>query len=133
MATLHQFKADLSSCRYIFKSGKIAQFEGGWYRTSIESEIKELNEQIAEGIGSIFLVPGEETIDSEMIDPMAVLKAKIIADYEAEKARSLDNGVSFSQQGKVVPASTKTVAAISADSLSGIGTIQMPASASKGK
>lgn len=91
---LHQFFIDKTASRYVFKSGKVAEFHGGAYRTSIESEIKELNAEIAAGIGSIWLVPGQEVIDSDDLDPVAVLKRKIIAEYEAEKARSESNGTS---------------------------------------
>jgi len=87
---------DKTASKYIFKSGKVAEFIGGFYRTAIESEIKELNDEIAAGIGSIWVTKGQEVVDSDDIDPVAVYKRKIIAEYEAEKARSLNNGNSFS-------------------------------------
>ena len=102
---LHQFFMSKDSCRYVFKSGKIAVFEGGVYRTTSEVESAELVEQIQAGIGAIWQERGQEVVDSDDIDPVAVFKRKVIAEYEAEKARSLDNGESFSDtsgSGKAV-------------------------------
>lgn len=115
---LHQYHMDHTACRYVFKSGKIAIFEGGVYRTAAEGEIKELNEEIAAGIGSIWVTKGSEIVDSDDIDPITVFKRKIIAEYEANKARSLNNGESFSDTSAVRPASSVAMAAVSADSTS---------------
>ena len=84
---LHQFEMSKDSCRYIFKSGKIAVFEGGMYRTTLESEISELNAEIAAGIGAIWIPEGAAIVDSDELDPVAVFKRKIIAEYEENKAR----------------------------------------------
>ena len=106
---LHQFYMDRTASRYVFKSGALAIFEGGVFRTSVESEINELKAEIAAGIGSIWQIKGQEVVDSDDIDPIAVMKRKIIAEYEENKARSLNTGVSTSDQTKALPAGTGKV------------------------
>lgn len=121
------------SCKYVFKSGKTAVFEGGVYRTTVESEIKELNEEITAGIGAIWLISGQEIVDSDDIDPVAVFRRKIIAEYEAEKARSLDNGQSFSDNNPAKAAGTGLVGTASATSNSGAARMVVPGSIKIGK
>ena len=106
---LHEFHMSKDTVRYIFKSGKIAIFHGGVFRTESESEAKELKEEIAAGIGAIWQVKGSEIVDSDDIDPIAVFKRKVIQEYEENKARSLANGESFSDVGGAKPAGTGTV------------------------
>ena len=124
---------DKTASRYVFKSGQLAVFIGGVYRTNVETEINELNAEIRAGIGAIWTIPGQEVVDSDDIDPMAVMKRKIIADYEKEKARSLDNGNSVSDQTKAVIAGTGKVgtgAAVSntvgAAKAVSVGSIKLP-------
>ena len=116
---LHQFYMDKTAARYIFKTGKVAEFFGGVYRTASEIESDELKKEIAAGLTSIWQVPGQEIVDSEDIDPIAVMKRKIIAEYEAEKARANKNGVSTSDAGSVKPSGTGTVGVNAAVSNSG--------------
>ena len=120
---LHEFHMSKDSVRYIFKSGKIAVFDGGVYRTTSDAEAKELKEEITAGIGGIWQEPGHEIVDSDDIDPIAVFKRKIIADYEAEKARSLNNGESFSDTSQSKPHGTGTVGVASAVSNSGAAAV----------
>lgn len=121
---LHQFFMSKDSCRYVFKNGKIAVFEGGVYRTTIDQEADELKEQIDLGIGAIWQESGQEVVDSDDIDPVAVFKRKVIAEYEAEKARSLDNGESFSDVSKSgKPTGTKAMGGNAAQSTSGAATV----------
>jgi hypothetical protein len=118
---LHQFWADLPSCKYHFKNGTTANFAQHLYRTSNPTEIKELNDEIAAGIGAIRIPDSGATINSLDLDPVKVLKDKIIAEYLAEQKRANNNGESFSDVGdrKPTPANTTTLAAISAESLAG--------------
>lgn len=120
---LHEFHMSKDSVRYIFKSGKIAVFDGGIYRTTSEAEVKELKEEIIAGIGGIWQEPGHEIVDSDDIDPIAVFKRKIIAEYEAEKARSLNNGTSFSDTTPTKPHGTGTAGVASAVSNSGAANV----------
>jgi len=98
---LHQFQMDASACKYVFKSGEVAIFEGGFYRTSDQKKIDELNAEIAAGIGAIWVPKDGATVDSDDLDPVAVMKRKIIAEYEANKARANNNGESFSDAGSL--------------------------------
>jgi len=126
---LAQFFIDKNAHRYIFKSGKTAEFFGGVYRTDISSEIAELQAEIKAGIGSIWQVAGQENINSLELDPMAVLKKKIIADYEADKARANANGESVSDVTPAKPHGTGTVGVAAAVSNSiGAATAVKPGS-----
>ena len=128
---LHQFKADLPSCRYVFKSGKVAEFFSYMYRTKDPKEIEELNTEIAAGIGSIFIPEDGPTIDSEDLDPMNVLRKKFFAEFEASKARAENIGESTSTQNRVVPANTRNTAAVAGPSISGAARIITPGTLAK--
>jgi len=106
---LHQFYMDKTAARYIFKDGKIAEFIGGVYRTAIVGEIEQLKKEIEHGVSSIWQVPGQEIVDSDDIDPIAVMKRRIIAEYEAGKKHSENTGESKSDQTKALPSGTGTV------------------------
>jgi hypothetical protein len=116
---LHEFHMSADTSRYVFKSGKIAHFHGGVFRTSSESEAAELIAEIENGIGGIWQTKGSEIVDSDDIDPIAVFKRKVIAEYEAEKARSLNNGESFSDTAKAKPHGSGAVGVAGAVSNSG--------------
>lgn len=127
----HEFHMSKDSVRFVFKSGKIAVFDGGIYRTTSEAESKELKEEIISGIGAIWQVAGHEIVDSDDIDPVAVFKRKIIAEYEAEKARSLNNGESFSDTRVAKPYGSGAVGVSGAASNSGAAGV-VPGSISVG-
>lgn len=103
---LHQYFMDKTAARYIFKNGKVAEFFGGVYHTEIKNEIEELNAEIAAGIGAIKQIAGQETINSLELDPVAVFKRKIIAEYEAGKLHSMNTGDSVSDSGSFKAAGT---------------------------
>lgn len=90
MAKFHQFCANLPSCKYIFKSGKVANFVGGKYVTTIDSEIAELEEEIKFGHPHIFVDANERTVESEKADPLAAIKKKAIEEYLAAQAKAVD-------------------------------------------
>lgn len=121
---LHQFQMDSSACKYVFKSGDVAIFEGSYYRTSDQKKIDELNAEIEAGIGAIWIPKEGATVDSDELDPVAVMKRKIIAEYESEKARSLNNGVSFSDTSGHKAAGTNTFGVNAATSNSPVGAAQ---------
>ena len=109
MTTLSVFKATIPSINFIFSNGKPAIFVSGVYRTEVDWEIKELQKEISSGHPHIYIDPQETTIESDMVDPMNALRAKIIAEYVAkEKAAagdtSRDMGISIQQPIK--PANT---------------------------
>jgi hypothetical protein len=111
---LHQFHMDKTASRFVFSNGKVALFEGGIYRTTSDAEADELKREIASGIGAIWQTAGQEIVDSDEIDPVAVFKRKIIAEYEAERARSLDNGASESDTKRAQAAGSNVLGAVSA-------------------
>jgi hypothetical protein len=102
---LHQFQIDAGIRNYVFRSGVTAVFNLGIYRTNVQSEIDELNEQIAAGLRSIWVPKDGATVDSDDIDPEAVMRRKIIAEYEASKARVNAPSVS-SSEGTLKPLGT---------------------------
>lgn len=110
-AALRVFKTNLGSCHYYFKNGKDAKFRDGRYLTGNAAEIKELEDEIADGNPHIYIDSAEKEISAkEAADPMAALKARIVKEYleEQEKGRDLGN----SDQSAVKPASSKIVAGL---------------------
>lgn len=124
MSTSNQYFSNIPACRYVFKSGKVAEFMSGKYLTAIDSEIAELEQEIKEGHPHIFIKKGHETADN---DPLAGLKQKIINDYiasqqKAEKeatdgSRDFGNTVSGSiVSEQIKPASSVKVASVAGKS-----------------
>lgn len=95
MALKQVFKSQVISCRYIFgdegpSKGKVAPFVNFMYLTNVPEEIAELNKQIElTPHGLIYRDPDFLETDSDA-DPIAEFKAKVIAEYEANKQRALD-------------------------------------------
>lgn len=116
MSTLRVFKATLPSVNYIFKNGKPAIFINGMYTTDVPFEIEELDAEIATRHPHIFIDSAMREIDSAKVDPIAALREKIIAEYQATMAAatSLDNDLGNSTQGALKPASSVDIAAASA-------------------
>jgi len=125
MATLRVFKSTIPSCNYIFQKGKSAAFVNGTYRTANEAEIAELEAEISLGHPNIYIDAAEREIDSELVDPIAALRHKIIADYEAQKAANTnpDRDLGNYTAGAVVPASSRDVAAATANGAVSLPTI----------
>ncbi len=82
------FLATMNSCKYIFLSGKEANFINGVYYTDVVSEIKELENEIFAGHPHISQSPdlAKRTIDTDTFDPLAAIKAKGVAEYLAAQA-----------------------------------------------
>ena len=112
MTTLRVFKSTIPSVNYIFSNGKPAIFQQGVYRTNVEWEIKELEKEISNGHPHLFIDEAEREIDSEMVDPMNALRAKIIAEYvEAQnKAVNPANDMGSTEQKPLKPANSRDVA-----------------------
>lgn len=49
MAIVNQYQSTVPSIRFVFKSGVVAHFINGRYRTSKAEEVAELNSEIAAG------------------------------------------------------------------------------------
>lgn len=113
MTTLRVFKSTLPSVNFIFGNGKPAIFQQGVYRTNVEWEIVELEKEIAAGHPHIYIDQNEREIDSEMVDPMNALRAKIIAEFVAAQEAALNpaNDMGSTEQQTVKPANSMDIAA----------------------
>lgn len=111
MSTLRIFKSTIPSVNYIFGNGKPAIFVNGVFRTDIASEISALESEVTQHHPHIYIDPNEREIDSELVDPMNALRAKIIAEYVAAQtaATALTNDRGTSDQSGAKPASTVDV------------------------
>lgn len=109
---LSVFKCTIPSIKYIFKNGKEAAFVQGVFRTAVQSEIDELTNEVSLGHPHIFIDPAEQTIASDMIDPMAQLRAKIIAEHMASLATATnpENDMGSTAQEAVKPSNTQDIA-----------------------
>jgi hypothetical protein len=75
-------------------NGKFLYFKNGELATADEEEIKELDAEIKRKHPHIYIDEGKKTITSEeLLDPMAALKKRIIAEHEATKSSGKDMGV----------------------------------------
>jgi hypothetical protein len=112
MALLKVFKSNIPSINYIFPWGKVAAFQFGVYRTDLEDEVKHLEAEVKLNHPHIFIDEAEREIDSAMVDPIHALRAKIIAEYEASRARAEnpDQDMGASDQSPVKPSNSRDVA-----------------------
>lgn len=106
----------VGSCKMVTEAGRTIAFVGGKYVTDIEEEINYLNKELALGNSKLSVVPGQEQMTAEDLDPMAALKKQHIAEYLAEQeaqAGNLKAGTlkeSTSEVEKIVPGSTADIA-----------------------
>jgi hypothetical protein len=113
MAILKVFKSHIPSVNYIFKNGKPAIFVSGKFATGIQSEIDELEAEIAAGHPHIYVDAAEKEIDSEKVDPMIGLREKIIAEYlekQAAAAGDPTRDMGTSAAGPIIPSSSADIA-----------------------
>ena len=105
---LSVFKSRLPALTYLFGNGKPAIFVHGVYRTANAGDIEVLKWEIAQGHPHIWIDPNEAEISSDMVDPMAFMRAKIIAEYLAKERAALDtsNDRGTSDASKLMPATT---------------------------
>ena len=104
----------MQSVQYLFANGKVAGFQFGKYLTDSDSEAAALDAEIAAGHPSIYrpALEAERTIQSDQLDPMSMLKARLRAEIIAEElvknaaAVNPTNDMGTSVAGQVVPAST---------------------------
>lgn len=109
--TLHVFLSSMQSVQYLFSNGKVAGFQFGKYMTDSESEAAALNAEIAAGhpVISRPINESERTIQSDALDPMSMLKAKLRAEIIAEEllknatAVNPQNDMGTSATGPVIP------------------------------
>ena len=102
---LNVYYSRINSCRYVFPDGSEAAFIGGRYTTSDPVKIAHLDNEVELGHPHIFVDPDLVQMDSADLDPMEVLKKKIIADAiaagEIQKVQT-----SESTQPPLAPASS---------------------------
>ena len=112
MALLKVFKSNIPSINYIFPWGTVAAFQFGTYRTDMEKEIEHLEAEVKLNHPHIYIDETEREIDSAMVDPIHALRAKIIAEYEASRARAEnpDQDLGKSDQSAVKPSNSRDVA-----------------------
>lgn len=94
------FKCNILSCKYIFKDGSVGFFVDGRLTTDVESQIKELEEEIAKRHPDIFIDENDKVSETAQLDPMAQFKKKVIEEYEASRLKDRDVGNSTQQTGE---------------------------------
>jgi hypothetical protein len=121
--TRRLFKSHMLSTNYTFPDGKTMPFINGRLSTNIASYISHLEEEIKKGHPSIFSDPNEQTVPDYGDDPLAALRAKIIAEEIAKGniAMNPDRDMGSYVGDKLNMASSKTVAAAMAGSVAGAG------------
>jgi hypothetical protein len=83
----HQFKSSILSCKFILSNGKNANFVNGIYRTDLDSEVAELQEEIKQGHPYISYLGQVSAAD---LDPISVIKKKAVEEYLAQQALTQD-------------------------------------------
>ena len=135
MTMMTIFKSRAASMGYVFKNGHTIHFTAGQYATSSKFEIDELTAECEAGHPTFFIDPKCKTLDSEMLDPLAALRAQI---REEERAKILaatdptrDMGQTKQEAKLQGIANSSSIRGLQADSSSGatgsvgIGTIKV--------
>lgn len=92
---LKLFKSAMPSCQYIMPNGKYLYFVKGKFATDDPDEIAELEKAIKARHPHIFIDSKESEITAtKLMDPLAEIKAKAIAEYLAQQAAGKDFGKS---------------------------------------
>jgi len=79
------YLAHIPHSKYVFTDGSIAIFTGGRYVTDDPGKIAELDKEVRLGNPGIYVDPNARQIDPDMLDPMKVMRAKIIAEFLEEQ------------------------------------------------
>lgn len=111
------YRSSLASQRIAMPNGKLITVTANQYITDDEAEIEFLDKEIK---GGFPYMSKTGQITSEELDPMAVLRKKIIAEYLAEQKAGLAAATAAvpsptlgnSSTDKVVPASTSDLGAL---------------------
>ena len=118
MAMLRVFKSTIPYVNYVFGNGKIAGFIKGVYRTDDEGEIASLDYEVKQHHPHIYIDPAEREVDSELLDPMVVMRMQIreqvlaeIAAQNAITSENPDRNMGTSTIGALMPANTRDVQA----------------------
>jgi hypothetical protein len=129
MSTLTVFKSRAQTMGYVFKSGRSVHFMGGKYATAVKAEIEELTTE-CENHGSNYYIDSNETqVDSELLDPIAVLRAKIREEERAALmiATNPMRDMGTTAQGKLEGISNSmSIRGLAADSIAQAQAAQTP-------
>lgn len=109
---LRVYKCSFMSTSFLMPNGKPCIFVNGVYRTDALAEIEEFDKMIAEGHPHFFVDPNEREVDSTLVDPMAMMKHRIIEEYKESMARASDpnNDMGTSDQSmKLNVATTRNI------------------------
>lgn len=108
--------ASMPFMNYVFTKGKIAVFRHHKFATDIPEEIEQLDNEVRLGHPYISVKKDQMYVTAEDEDPIKAFKAKIIAEYEAEKAKHIDpaNDMGTYRQEAIRPASTTDIASVAA-------------------
>lgn len=113
------FYSRIHNSTHIFPDGTLAAFTGGRYTTDDEQKAAHLRAEIKSGNQYLFLDEEKQVLTEAELDPMAELKARIIAEYEAKKASDTSNDMGESDSGKLNVADTSSIAQAAMGSDSG--------------
>ncbi len=86
MATLKVFFSKAPTTGYVFQSGRSVHFVNHRYTTDNNEEIAELEKECSYSESNYFIDQTQLEIDSSELDPIAVIKAKALAEARAEVA-----------------------------------------------
>lgn len=132
MALLHVFHSSIPFVKAIRGDGKELPFREGVYRTDDQKDIDFLNGMVADGHPHIALpVESERVVQSEMLNPLVALEArlreKILAELAAEQASGdLNRDLGVSSQEPLKPQNTVDVATAT---IGGVTLMQTPSTA----
>lgn len=128
MAIEKLYKSHIPYCKFIFSKGKEASFIGGRFHTAVESEISELDAEVASNHPFIFTDAAEPNVDTEQLDPMEAIKKQVRAELLAEAAAGKLLADSSSVQSPVLSgiATSKDVAEMT----QGARAVKLPVAAS---
>lgn len=91
MSEVTVFKSRAPLMGYCFKSGNVVHFREGIYTTNNKIEIEELTAECENGHPNYYIDPEQRTMDSEQLDPMAVLTARIREEERAKLVAAVGN------------------------------------------
>ena len=112
------FYSRVPNSNYIFPDGTQANFVGGRYATQDEGKAHHLREVVRQGNQHIYLDQEKLVLTEAELDPMAELKARIIAEYEEKKALEQGNMGEYTAP-KLNVADSNSIGLAAADSSSG--------------
>lgn len=115
------FFSHASTMGYVFRTGRTIHFHDHQYTTTNQAEIDELNEVCQEAGSAYYVKPDQLTVDPAMLDPMAVIYAKMLekARLEVAVATNPERDGGNTEQGKLEGiANSLTIRGLTADSSS---------------